>query len=416
MTDRGAPGRNRAACTDRPRLLLLLAQSPFDPTSGAAQAMRQSAELLAARGWHVQSLCTSACEGELAVDHLASLAAAGLPSRDLGASAEIVHHGVTHRIVRVAQDRRRHWEDDVGRTYDALLTELLQQSPPHVCFTFGGNPRDAARRRRLRARGVSIAFAIHNLAYLVHRPSDCDAFLAPSEWLAGRYRSTWAVPVSVLPTPLVSDGVVATSHDPVFVTFVNPEPSKGLTIVARLAARLGIERPDIPLLVVEGRARAGHLLAAGRDAGVDLTRFDNLMFSPATQRVADIWSSCRILLAPSTVEEAAGRVVVEAMANGAVPLVSDRGALPETAAGVGKVIPLPAALGWRSVGPVEPSVANPWFDAIVELVDDESGYRDQSRAARSIALAHLPEAVGPRYDHWFRSLLQSGGLTVGTGI
>lgn len=371
--------------------------------------MRQTAEILAARGWVVRSLCTSACEGDLAADHLATLAGTGLPSRDLGASVEIVHHGVTHRIVRIAQDRRRHWEDEVGRTYDALLAEHLRESPPHICLTFGGDPRDAARRRRLREAGVRIAFGLHNLAYLSHQLADCDAFLAPSEWLAGRYRARWTAPVAVLPTPLVADGVVAASHDPVFVTFVNPEPSKGLVIIARLAERLGIARPDIPLLVVEGRARAGHLLAAGRDAGIDLARFENLMFSPATQRVADLWSSCRILLAPSTVEEAAGRVVVEAMANGAVPLVSDRGALPETAAGVGEVIPLPAMLDWRSARPVASSVAAPWFEAIVRLVDDEAVYQIQSRAARAAAAAHFPQALGPRYDEWFRTLLPPRG-------
>ena len=56
-----------------PRLLLLLGQSPFDPTSGAAQSMRQTAELLADAGWSVRCLATSGCEGPVDADHATML-------------------------------------------------------------------------------------------------------------------------------------------------------------------------------------------------------------------------------------------------------------------------------------------------------------------------------------------------------
>ncbi|MEZ5562499.1 MAG: hypothetical protein R3F27_06035 [Gammaproteobacteria bacterium] len=60
-----------------PRLLLLLGQSPFDPTSGAAQSMRQIAELLATQGFAVRALATTGCEGDTDQEHPAWLTAGG---------------------------------------------------------------------------------------------------------------------------------------------------------------------------------------------------------------------------------------------------------------------------------------------------------------------------------------------------
>ena len=42
---------------------------------------------------------------------------------------------------------------------------------------------------------------------------------------------------------------------PQYVTFVNPEPRKGVHVFARIAEVLARRRPDIPVLLVEGAAR-----------------------------------------------------------------------------------------------------------------------------------------------------------------
>ncbi|MDP3873970.1 MAG: glycosyltransferase [Methyloversatilis sp.] len=384
-----------------PRLLLLLGQSPFDPTSGAAQSMRQIAELLAQAGWSVHSLATSGCEGAVTTDHAALIEAHGAtvvrtpaPGDATCALLETRHAGVTHHIVLTDPARRHHWEQDVGAAYQAQLDRLIDDFRPQLVLTYGGDPGDARRRRQLQQAGARVVFALHNLAYVAARPAGCDAFLAPSRFLSQRYASAWGEAPSVLPAPLMPDAVAPT-HDPVFVTFINPEPAKGLALLVQLAERLGVERPDIPLLVVEGRAPAAQLVAAGQAAGFDLTRHANVMFAPVSARVADIWAHTRVLIAPSVVEEAAGRAALEAMVNGAVALVSDRGALPETVADGRCVLPA------DNVGA--------WFDALVRLVDDPMHFAGMSQAARSRAARHLPDALCARYAGWFGGVLSADG-------
>jgi glycosyltransferase involved in cell wall biosynthesis len=185
------------------------------------------------------------------------------------------------------------------------------------------------------------------------------------------------------------------------VTFVNPSPSKGALLFARLADMLGSTRPDIPILVVQSASSAGGLNAI---PGLDFARYPHIMASPATPRPADFFALTRILLVPSTVNESFGRVSAEALINGIPPLVSDRGGLPETVGDGGIVIPLP---GWLTPDARDlPSVieARPWFDAVCKLWDDPEFYRAASARARAEAIARFDEAVmRRRYLDFFES-------------
>ena len=42
---------------------------------------------------------------------------------------------------------------------------------------------------------------------------------------------------------------------PLYLTFVNPHPVKGLFVFARIAEQIARRRPEIPILVVDSRAR-----------------------------------------------------------------------------------------------------------------------------------------------------------------
>lgn len=395
--------------TEPLRLLLLLGQSPFDPTSGAAQSMRQIALALAAGGAQVRGLSSTACEADPGAEPADLMRAAGAEviARAGGWRARL--GGAEFDLVPVAQGRARQWERDVGRLYAARLEELMKAFRPQVVLTFGGDPTDVERRRRLRAAGARVVFALHNLAYLKHRPEEVDAFLAPTRFLAARYEKAWGEPVGVLPPPLDPGHVIAAKPEPVCVGFCNPEPAKGVALVAHLAHRLGRERPEVPLLVIGGRAPASALVDAGRRLGFDLAGFPNLLQAAPVARPADLWGACRVVLMPSVVEEAAGRVPLEAMANGAVPLVAERGGIPELVGKGGVVLPLPPGLTLQDPWTVPPETVETWWAALTRLTDEEAWWLERSAAARAEAARFLVPAVTPEYTAWFTAVARKAG-------
>jgi glycosyltransferase involved in cell wall biosynthesis len=179
-------------------------------------------------------------------------------------------------------------------------------------------------------------------------------------------------------------------------------------VFARLADRLGAERPDIPVLVVQSAADAGSLNSI---PGIDFSRYPQIMAAPPVPRPADFLALTRVLLVPSVFAEPFGRVAVEAMINGIPPLVSDRGALPETVAGAGRVLPIPEWLTPDSVRLPEPHEVEPWFRAVCELWDDPAVYEQEAAKAHAVAESRYSERVlRQQYLDYFASLTAGSPL------
>lgn len=368
------------------RVLFAIGQTPFDPTSGAAQATLHLAELFAQQGLEVRSLATTGTEG---------LFRGNLPQGDFN------ENGVQHSILAVDPERKHSWHHLVGRAYDARFDELLAVFRPDFVFTFGDEPPDQSRRTRAMAAGAKVVFCLHNEAYQRHQPDHVSGFLSPSQYLAKAYRRFWSrgapLNIKVLPTPFITRRVLAEAWEPVFLTFVNPQPTKGLWFMLRIAEQLGQEHPSIPLRIVEGRATAADFLGAARFANLDLTSYPNLFFSPATADVREIWATTRLLLAPAVWHEPAGRTAVEAMMHGAVPIVSDRGGLAEQLGPAGRVLSLPHLLTPTSGYLPTPSEVAPWLEAVVELCHDNFAFQEASRAALQRAKNFSEASLAPQY-------------------
>jgi glycosyltransferase involved in cell wall biosynthesis len=366
------------------RVLIAIGQTPFDPTSGAAQATLHLAELLAGCACEVRCLATSGTEG---VFH------GRLPE------GEFSENGVRHSIIPVDPEKKHSWHHLVGGLYDRCFDDLLSGFRPDFVLTFGDEPPDQSRRARALAAGSKVVFCLHNESYRKARPENVTAFLSPSDYLAEVYHLSWGerAAIAVLPTPMTAARIIADTWEPVFVTFVNPQPAKGLWFMIRFAEQLGIHHPEIPLRIIEGRATAADFLAAAKSADIDLSPFENLFFSTSTADVREIWATTRILLAPAVWNEPAGRTPVEAMMNGAVPIVSNRGGLAGQLNSAGRVLPLPEKLTLRSSYlPTADEVA-PWTDAVVGLCRDDKAFQHESDRARHAAERYSQACLAPRY-------------------
>ena len=397
--------------TRQPRVLIVLPQLPQDPGSGAPRAVLSMGELLAREGFDVRCLAVTACETPQAQGRARDL----LRSSGVSVRTQRVPYaggtavcwtfekaGVTHLLLDTPGRQVSNWEQSHGRAFDALFTAELGDFAPAVLLTYGASPPERARHAQAQNAGCRVVLSIQNWGYLVPGCLDyADAVLACSAFCARHYQTTVGLRADHLPCPIVHQEVVADEHRPIFFTMVNPAPEKGLMLVARIAEELGTSRPDIPMLFIESRSRAGALRAAGLAGGFDLSRHANVMVAPSVPLPRDIFGPTRALLAPSVWLEPAGRVAAEAVCNAVPPLVSDRGGLAELGNGGGFVLGLPEQLTEQTREPVSRSDAQPWLELICRLADDDAFYQEACQRARAAANLYLPEHLGPRYASYF---------------
>lgn len=381
-----------------PKALLVLPQLPQDPASGAARSMTSICELLAESGWQVRTLSTTVSESKRQDDVQAMLEGLGISvDRRVRRGAELLYHhrGVDFRALVVARGLTlQHWEQAYGRSFNLAFTEELSAFQPDVMFTYGMHRSDLRRQETAIQAGAKVVFGLRNEAYLGFRQwSHVSGVLTPTRALADRYRADCGLECTPLLVPLDPREIVATDREPIFITFVNPSPRKGVDFFARLSDRMSVRRPDIPFLVIESEGSAGTLLAAGTRAGFDLRRHENIMISKAVPQPKDIFAPTRILVVPS-LREPGARVVAEALLNGVPPVVSDRGGLPEMCCGAGRVLPVS-----------DDSAIEAWIETLVSLMDDEDLYQAESRKARDASKAFDRDALRPQYDKFFRQVL-----------
>lgn len=192
-------------------------------------------------------------------------------------------------------------------------------------------------------------------------PTDAGLLvLANSRFTASAVYRYAGVQSPVVP-PLVRPQAYRTPGRGREVLFVNPHPWKG----AEIAFALAEKHPDVPFLFVEswdlGDDTRQNYLARARS-------LPNVTWRSAVRDMRGIYARARVLLVPSIVDEAWGRVVTEAQLSGIPVLASERGGLPESV-GPGGLLISPDA-------PVEA-----WEEALASLWNEPAVYDQLSRAA-----------------------------------
>jgi glycosyltransferase involved in cell wall biosynthesis len=183
-----------------------------------------------------------------------------------------------------------------------------------------------------------------------------------------------------------------------YVTFVNPEPRKGVNIFARIAEVLAARRPDIRLLVVEGAAKTNY----AKRLGIDFATLGNVTSIPNTPDPREFYAVTKLIVMPSLMENA-GCVAMEAMINGIPVLASNRGGLPETIGEAGFLFDIPAKYTTEHCDLPAAEEVEPWVEMIIRLWDDAAEYERRSQAAREQARNWHPDRVGPIYREFFGS-------------
>lgn len=385
-----------------------------DPASGAAVCTRDLFAALAAREWRCGALTGPFLDDPSAAPMGVALRAwpGATSASGTAGSTRFAVHTVTGTggfpVTTFTPDppaaSRPPTPEETGG-FLAVLAEAVRRFRPEVVLTYGGDSASRGVLPVAKQAGAKVVFWLHNLSYPDPAAfAGCDAVVVPSRFSRDHHRTALGIECTALPPVIdVSWVVCERPKGGQFVTFVNPIPEKGAFWFARLAEKLGRERPDIPLLVVEGRGRADWLARCGADLH-GITSLHRMANTPDPRA---FYSVTKVALVPSVCRESFGRVAAEALFNGIPVLASNRGALPEVLGSGGPCLPIPEHFTEQvRTPPTEVEVA-PWSRAITNLWDDPTEYTSAATAARDAAAAWHPDVVVPRWEAFLSELHHS---------
>jgi len=427
----GDNGRGETAHAVSPSALLPFSPSPIlpkrllfasyhcyvDPSSGAAQSARDLMPALAARGWQCRVFCGPHLDFE---DGRLFRQVMNSPTFGLGAGPVVADRPCTGAavpcsLVDFAQGdipitvfdapRTRSLQPpdrDEGYVFLAYFERLLDEFRPDVLLTYGGHWAAIELMAAAHRRGIPIVFWLHNCFYHTgefFKPM--AGVIVPSQFARQHYLTKLKLDFTELPPPLDWPGRVCDKVEGKYVTFVNPQPDKGVFVFAAIAQELHRLRPDIPFLVVEGRSKLSWL----RDAGLDLDKLGNVFGMGATTDPRTFYRVSKMVLMPSLWDETFGRVASEALANGIPVLASRRGGLPEALAEAGFLFDVPAKYTPQTRLMPSAREITPWVETIIRLWDDQAFYENEQQRCRAAAHVWAPEKVGETYDNYLSGLL-----------
>jgi glycosyltransferase involved in cell wall biosynthesis len=237
---------------------------------------------------------------------------------------------------------------------ERLLGDLLRHVRPDIMFTSQEGSAQLAAQARPTAlvAGVLHSVSATGLGVLAGRP---HLGLAVSKFVRARAPHTAGTRFAVLYPPFASPGLHTDEARTASVLMVNPIPAKGTELLHQLIRLM----PEQHFTLVEG----------WWDTASEFAAYPNVTYVSRVYDMAPLYSSHRLLLVPSTVEDAFPRVIVEAALHGVPSIGTDRGGIPEAIRDTGIVLPYTA-------GP------EAWARAIREADHEALGRRALRRAVR----------------------------------
>ncbi|MGO8746316.1 MAG: radical SAM protein [Thermoguttaceae bacterium] len=378
-----------------------------DYSSGAAIATNNCMQLLSRCGFACQAFCAASLDFNEEVCFEQTLAEQRLPYQVSqfavdGIRIKLVFTRVGQVPVTVYRNQftRASATPDEMRGFLAAFDRFLERNRPDVVLTYGGGPAGEAMIDLAKGRGAAVVFGLHNFAYLDTRAfRGVDYAVVPSEFSKQFYRERLGLGCHVLPNFIDFQRVKAQGRTPKYLTFVNPQPAKGLFVFARIAEQVSRRRPDIPMLIVESRSRANSL----DHTGIDFSRAENIFCMTNTTDPRKFYGVSRVVVMPSLWNESFGLVAAEAMINGIPVLASNRGSLPEIVGAGGLLFDIPARYTPETHDVPTSDEVEPWVETILRLWDDEAFYRQQSGKALEHAQRWHPDRLRPLYVDFFRN-------------
>lgn len=344
-----------------------------DSSSGAANKGRIMLQELSKKGFEVKAL------GSLIFDNPCGNSMFTDLNEKLNSDIKIFNtsdKGVDYIYTKTAHTSINKWNYEEQNLLYVEFQKLLRLWRPDLVMGFGGDCVSMALRAELQRRGIPSVYVLCNGNHQNYSFFDCDLVVTDSNATAQFYANNFGINVQVMGQFLSAESVKAESKNPKYITFINPDPSKGVALVARLALMAQKELPDERFLIVKSRGDFAASVQAlhfpdNKNKKLSLSQFKNVDVAENSSNVKPIYAASKVLLAPSLCYESWGRVATEAVINTVPVLASKSGGLPEAMGDGGICLDAPkdTQKDWLRI-PTEKEM-RPWMDALKRLLTED---------------------------------------------
>jgi glycosyltransferase involved in cell wall biosynthesis len=268
-----------------------------------------------------------------------------------------------------------------------LFLDGFQQMDPDVVLTYGGFTSNYYAGQYAMARGRKSVLYVASTSYTrgLYQLNHGNMIHTVSGALCKLLETASDLPKITTKTFLRREDVIARARKPEYITFINPIPAKGVKIAAAIVRECARLQRPYKFLFVEGRGTRDLLYKSCPD----LEGLPNLHIGNNTLEVRKIYARTAICLYPSVWFEPAGRIPLEANANGIPVLACDSGGIAEMLDGAGFLFNVPQASRGDHNAEVSVETVMPWIETL-DRIHNEPGFM-----ADAVSRARAADA---RYD------------------
>jgi len=370
-----------------------------DSCSGAAKCVQTLLEELTRLGHGCLAVTGPVVDGD---GHLSRRVMASKPQGELKtANGQITFPlrrvkiaGVPHFILG---DKAKPMTD-LTAVEDIVLKELFlkhfDEFAPDVLLTYGGFSSAFVAGQHALAHGrMSVLFAATDSNRAPGHFIHVNRVVTVSRALEAQLRQAASLPITRLSAMVNKGDVTARERKPEYIVFVNPALSKGLKLAVAVAKASQERGKAHRFLFVEARGTR----ASARADCPEIAQSTNIDFAENVSDMRAVYGRARVVLYPSLRFEGAGRVAIEANANGIPVIAHNIGGVAEMLDGAGFLFDPPAEMrkDWRAE-PL-PEVVDKWLEVIDRLTDDAAALADAEARARAADARYSLTGLAERF-------------------